>query len=109
MLTQKVLSLQEFTSKRRLNACVMHTKKKKNNNRDLQSALINIWNENLSTKFPISHEEGMWLQVLLMSNNEQPYKNVLSEGMNDEQDDWEFLFPYGKGFIVKIKSFIILT
>lgn len=29
----------------------------------------------------------MWLQVLLMSNNEQPYKNVLSEGMNDEQDD----------------------
>lgn len=64
-----------------------HQKKKKNNNRDLQSALINIWNENLSTKFPISHEEGMWLQVLLMSNNEQPYKNVLSEGMNDEQDD----------------------
>lgn len=60
---------------------------KKNNNRDLQSALIIIWNENLSTKFPISHEEGMWLQVLLMSNNEQPYKNVLSEGMNDEQDD----------------------
>lgn len=86
MLTQKVLSLKEFTSKRRLNACVMHTKKP-TNNRDLQSALINIWNENLSTKFPISHEEGMWLQVLLMSNNEQPYKNVLSEGMNDEQDD----------------------
>lgn len=51
----------------------------------------------------------MWLPVLLMSNNEQPYKNVLSEGMNDEQDDWEFLFPYGKVFIVKIKSFIILT
>lgn len=87
MLTQKVLSLQEFTSKRRLNACVMHTKKKPTNNRDLQSALINIWNENFSTKFPRSHEEGMWLPVLLMSNNEQPYKNVLSEGMNDEQDD----------------------
>lgn len=81
----------------------MHIKK-----RDLQSALINIWSGNLSTKFPRSHEEEKWQQVLLMSNNEQPCKNVL-------QKEWktnkmiEFFFPHGKVFIVKIKSFIILT
>lgn len=31
-----------------------------------------------------------------------------SEGIKDEQNDW-VLFPQGKVFIVKIKSFIILT